>query len=70
MDKIPQAISESDIEVLGMKVRVAVLDDGTRVFEKESFTRLLNVLFNAKDKFTAKEMADMLEKLYEKEKET
>jgi len=43
-EKTPTAISESTLNVWGIKLKVAVLDDGRRVIEREGLARLLEVV--------------------------
>ena len=33
MEKLPKAVSEETFEVLGVKLKAVVLDDGRRIFE-------------------------------------
>jgi hypothetical protein len=41
---IPQAVAESEMDFLGLKVRVYVLADGRRVIEKGDFERAMAIV--------------------------
>lgn len=43
-EKIPQSISESEIEVCGLKIKVHVLDDGRRIIESQDMEGIMHVL--------------------------
>lgn len=44
MNDIPKAVHESKLTLLGMEVRVYVLDDGRRIIHAEDFHELLRLL--------------------------
>ena len=43
-DEVPEAVAESEMDFLGVKVRVYVLADGRRVIEKGDFDRAMKVI--------------------------
>lgn len=43
-DKIPQAIATREIEVLGHKITVHVLDDGRRVIDARDMEKFVDIL--------------------------
>jgi hypothetical protein len=44
MNELPHAISDNTITILGVEITVSVLSDGTRIFDKDGFERLLEVM--------------------------
>ena len=45
-DKIPRAVRSSELDIMGIKVKCFVLDNGKRVFEAESFKMFLEKFFS------------------------
>jgi cyclopropane fatty-acyl-phospholipid synthase-like methyltransferase len=43
-DAIPRVLSEGEVQVLGVTIKVFQLSNGQRVVEKEGFDRLLSFL--------------------------
>jgi hypothetical protein len=43
-DHLPQAVAESEMDILGMKFKCYVLDDGRRVFDQETLKQALKLL--------------------------
>lgn len=41
---IPESIAESELDFLGLKVKVHVLNDGRRVIEKADMERILAIV--------------------------
>ena len=44
MDKLPKVAREGTMEILGMKVRFFVLDDGRRILPTEEIKKVLKLL--------------------------
>lgn len=45
MDQIPKTISETTMEILGVELRVYVLDDGRRIINADDIHKLFAKLF-------------------------
>jgi hypothetical protein len=43
-EDIPQAIAESEMELLGVKVKTYVLDDGRRIIDADDFHKLMAIM--------------------------
>lgn len=43
--RIPRAVYEGVIDILGLKIRCVVLDDGTRVIPEEDMAKAIRFLF-------------------------
>ncbi|MGD9728321.1 MAG: hypothetical protein AB7R40_23700 [Nitrospiraceae bacterium] len=43
-EDIPQAIAENEMELLGVKVRFYVLDDGSRIINADDFHKLMEAM--------------------------
>ena len=42
--EIPNAVSEGELKIAGLTLKVAVLEDGSRMIEAESFARFMSAL--------------------------
>lgn len=42
---MPQVVSEGEQELLGVKLRTYVLDDGRRIIDADDFHKLMAVIF-------------------------
>jgi hypothetical protein len=60
--KIPVAVWQGTIELFGIKVTVAVLEDGRRIIEKKSMEALVAYIFSPEKKLS-QEDAEQLAKL-------
>lgn len=56
-ERIPVAVWQGDVVIMGIKLRMAVLDDGRRIIDEESMCEFLNALADPNSPSPTKEEA-------------